>query len=172
MQQSVYRTASETGLSDIHPSQRVLLLPQCLRPSDLCPGKFSKEGLRCPDDCTEVCAIRRFRETANSQGYAGVCVAAEGSMALRFVKKLQPEAIVAVACDKELELGANGVEEIRESLNVIPIMVLIPLSKDGCVDTEVDADMVLEAINSNHHSGGTSPGESLPPEKLGPEEGL
>ena len=93
-------------------------------------------------------------------------------MALRFVKKLQPEAIVAVACDKELELGANGVEEIRESLNVIPIMVLIPLSKDGCVDTEVDADMVLEAINSNHHSGGTSPGESLPPEKLGPEEGL
>jgi len=67
-------------------------------------------------------------------------------MALRFVNRLQPERIVAVACPKELELGVRSVEEMMDGLDAVPLVRVVPLSKDGCVDTEVDVDRVLQAI--------------------------
>ena len=137
-------TAGTVAGSNHH--RRVLLLPQCLRPSASCPGKLSREGMQCPDDCTESCVLRQCREAAVAQGYVGVCVAAGGSMALRFVKQLQPERIVAVACPKELDLGVRSVEEMIGSLDTVPSVRVVPLSKDGCVDTEVDVDRVLRAI--------------------------
>ena len=65
---------------------------------------------------------------------------------MRFVKQLQPERIVAVACPKELDLGVRSVEEMIGSLDTVPSVRVVPLSKDGCVDTEVDVDRVLRAI--------------------------
>ena len=35
-------TDIEKQLSQVDPSQRVLLLSHCLRPSQTCPGKYSK----------------------------------------------------------------------------------------------------------------------------------
>ena len=53
---------------------------------------------------------------------------------------------MAVACDKELQEGIHGVSELAPSgQKPIPIVV-IPLSKDGCVDTEVDVRLALEKI--------------------------
>jgi hypothetical protein len=142
-------TNHEEELAAVDPSERVLLLPHCLRPSETCPGKYSKLGLVCPDDCTETCAIRVLRNAALKVGYKGICVAPGGSMVLRFVKKLMPRAIVAVACPKELELGLKGVEEIaRDEAFEMPTVVVIPLSKDGCVDTEVDLDYALAVVSS------------------------
>lgn len=69
-------------------------------------------------------------------------------MALRFVKRLNPGGIVAVACAAELELGVRGVETLVQSGTVqIPTLVVIPLSEDGCVDTTVDLSRALKAIN-------------------------
>ena len=68
-------------------------------------------------------------------------------MALRFVKQMNPQGIVALACEKELELGVQGVEElIRKGEVQIPAIEVIPLSKDGCVDTEVDVELALHTI--------------------------
>jgi hypothetical protein len=59
-----------------------------------------------------------------------------------------PDAIVAVACEKELELGLRGVEEmVQEGKVVMPAITVIPLSKEGCVDTEVDVQQALEALS-------------------------
>lgn len=138
--------SAEERLSLIHPSQRVLLLPHCLRPSQTCPGKYSKRGLECPEDCAEDCTIGRLRRTALSLGYKGVCIAPGGRLAMNYVKEKSPKGIVAVACQKELEEGIHGVRELSGSDKLMPLMVIIPLVKDGCVDTEVDEEQALKMI--------------------------
>ena len=140
-------TTVEEELAQIEPGGRVLLLAQCLRPSQSCPGKFDKKGLQCPPGCHEKCAIGRFRDTANELGYKGVCIAAGGAMAVRFIKEHSPLGIVAVACDKELAEGINAVKELAGDEEKRPPIIAVPLSKDGCVDTEVDKGEVLRAIN-------------------------
>jgi hypothetical protein len=68
-------------------------------------------------------------------------------MALRFVKQMHARGVVAVACDKELEMGINGVESAAQSEQIqMPVIVVVPLTKDGCVDTEVDIDQALRTI--------------------------
>jgi len=137
----------EQSLATIEPSQRVLLLSHCLRPSQTCPGKFDKKGMNCPADCRESCVLGRLKGSALGLGYRGVCIAAGGAMALRFVKEHKPRGIVAVACDKELKEGVSGVEEITKGNGEMPTIVIIPLTKDGCVDTEVDEEQALKTIS-------------------------
>lgn len=136
----------ENGLSEVDPSERVLLLSHCMRPSQTCPGKFNKAGLMCPEDCTEDCVIKRLTEAALAKGYKGTCVAAGGAMALKFVKEHHPRGIVAIACDRELSEGVEGVKELTKEEQELPTIVIIPLIGDGCVDTEVDEGKALEAI--------------------------
>ena len=136
----------EKQLSSIAPSQRVLLLSHCLRPSQTCPGRFNKEGLQCPANCQLGCAVGHLKQAANEMGYKGVCIAAGGAQALRFVKERKPQGVIAVACDKELEEGVQSVAKIADQLEEPPIIIVVPLLKDGCVDTEVDEAAVLRAI--------------------------
>ncbi len=88
----------------------------------------------------------RLRIAAQELGYKGVCMAPGSSMALKFIKSNKPEGIVAVACIKELEEGACAVKEIVEnkkgnaSTGNGPVIVTVPLLRDGCVDTEVDEE--------------------------------
>ena len=140
-------TQVEAGLAAVAPSERVLVLSHCLRPSQSCPGKFGKSGLDCPESCSENCFIGRVRQMALKAGYKGVCIAAGGAMALRFVKDHHARGIVAVACDKELVAGINGVKDLSGGAGNMPPIVIIPLLKDGCVDTEVDEERVFQALS-------------------------
>ena len=146
----------EKQLSSVGTSQRVLLLSHCLRPSQTCPGRFNKEGLQCPSECQHDCVIRHFKQAAAGMGYKGVCIAAGGVQALRFLKERKPRGVVAVACNKELEEGVQSVAEMADQLKESPTIIAVPLLKDGCVDTEVDEAAVLRAIRL-----GTARAESL-----------
>ena len=138
----------EERLSAVPASERVLLLSHCQRPSQTCPGKFNKTGLRCPADCTENCRLGDLRKAALELGYRGVCIAAGGAQALRYVKETNPRGIVAVACHKELDEGVAAVRELTLPTAVEPPPILrVPLLRDGCVDTEVDMNVALEAIS-------------------------
>ncbi|MFC1994158.1 DUF116 domain-containing protein [Chloroflexota bacterium] len=139
-------TATKESLSEVSPTERVLLLSHCLRPSQTCPGKFDKKGLICPEDCNENCVIGRSKKFALGLGYKGVCIAAGGAMALRFLKEHDPRGIVAVACTKELEEGVEAIEKTVEDERKMPVIVVIPLLSDGCVDTEADEEQVLNVI--------------------------
>jgi hypothetical protein len=145
----VINLAHNGELNSIPPEDRVLLLPHCLRPTDVCPGRYSKQGLICPDDCSEQCSIRILREAATDLDYKGVCVAPGGALALRFVKQTNPKGVVAVACDKELEMGIHGVECAAQSgEKEMPTIVVVPLVKDGCVDTQVDLELALHTLGA------------------------
>src|SRR4030042_3826052 len=128
----------EKQLSSVAPSQRVLLVSHCLRPSQTCPGRFNKEGLQCPADCQLDCPLLRFRKAVTELGYKGICIAAGGAQALRFVKERKPRGIIAVACDKELEEGGNSMAKLADQLEEPPAIIGVPLLTDGCVDTEGD----------------------------------
>ncbi len=85
-------------LAKIMPSQRVLLLPHCLRQSRSCHGTYDANGLHCAG-CNPECSVNVLRTAASDLDYKGICVAPGGSLALKYIREKQPEAIVAVACD-------------------------------------------------------------------------
>lgn len=136
---------TEERLSRIPPSQRILLVPHCLRRSQTCQGKYGKWGLEC-SECNPDCSVNHLRQAAIELGYKGVCIAPGGRLAVNYLKETHPEAIVAVACQKELEEGIDAVRELSSSNEPTPVIAIIPLAKDGCVDTEVDEEQALKLI--------------------------
>jgi geranylgeranyl diphosphate synthase type II len=139
-------TKAEKQMLDVDPANRILLLPHCLRCADTCQGKYTKYGLEC-QECNPDCSVNHLRRAALDAGYKGVCVAPGGVLALKYVKENKPLGIVAVACDKELEEGIQGVNRLSLSPRERIPIVVIPLSKDGCVNTEVDMKLALEKIS-------------------------
>ena len=133
-----------TQLSCIATDQRILLLPHCLRQSSTCKAKYNQQGLQCAR-CNADCAVNRLTNAASQKGYKGICVAPGGRLAVNFVKEKKPQAIIAVACGKELEEGIQGVKGLTFDQQA-PLIVVIPLTKDGCIDTEVDIEKALEII--------------------------
>ena len=140
-------TCKTNGVEKVPFSHRVLLLPHCLRPSEDCPGKMTKQGLDCSGCEITECAVYQLRQTALEAGYQGICVAPGGKLAIRFLSEHQPEAVIAIACDKELEEGLEAIAEM-EWPDEQPPVATIPLSLDGCVDTEVDVPMAQRIILS------------------------
>jgi len=140
-----------SAVENVPFGERVLLLPHCLRPSLDCPGKMTKQGLDCAGCTFAECAIYQLRAAAAEAGYKGVCVAPGGRLAVRFLAEHQPAGVVAVACDQELEEGLEAIERMKWE-NDSPAVALVPLLRDGCVDTEVDVEMarsVIFSCNSN-----------------------
>jgi len=90
----------------------------------------------------EECAIKVLRAEAERLGYKGVCVAPGGALALRYVQEKSPRLVVAVACQKELLEGMEAVAKLEKP----PKVVALPLSRDGCVDTEVDVPAALSLL--------------------------
>jgi squalene-hopene/tetraprenyl-beta-curcumene cyclase len=145
-------SAEERAFSRVPPAERVLLVSHCLRKSTGCRATQGEWGLECRH-CSESCAINLLSEMAQRLGYKGVCVAPGGSMALNYIRRMQPRGIAAVACRKELEQGIQAVKGQFSSLAGRPAIVVVPLRKDGCVDTEVDLPQAARAIElggSNH----------------------
>jgi geranylgeranyl diphosphate synthase type II len=135
------------SIGSVPPERRMLLLPHCLRPAQGCPGTMTREGLICGDCDNPSCAVRPLREAAEKAGYLTVCVAPGGRLAVRRVAETHPEAIVAVACAKELAEGVAAVQALGWNGSTPPI-VQIPLLQDGCVNTEVDVAAAIALIES------------------------
>ncbi len=144
---------NEEIFKSIKPDQRVLLVSHCLRSSEKCMAKMTRTGLGCRDDCSNRCSIGRLRILAEKQGYKGICIAPGGSMAIKFINEKNPKGIVAVACMKELAEGVSAVKELEGnekdngSGNNVPVIMSVPLLKDGCVDTEVDEEEAERIIS-------------------------
>jgi hypothetical protein len=108
---------------------------------------MTKQGLDCGGCTRPDCPIYELRTLAADAGYGGICVAPGGRLAARFVAEHEPDGIVAVACQKELEEGYEAVSRMEYSGDM-PASAVIPLSRDGCVDTQVDVVAARAAILS------------------------
>jgi hypothetical protein len=119
-------------------SERALFISHCLRHSKLCKAEMTEMGYICKR-CGS-CVICQILEEAERLGYKAYIVPG-GSMVFDIVKKTQPKACFGVACYPELEEAIGKCARMG-----IPTRA-VPLTKAGCIDTKVDVERVLKALN-------------------------
>ncbi len=115
----------------------LLLLPHCLQ-IDECTIRLTHNIYNC-ERCGK-CEIRDLIEIAENNKL-NLFVATGGTIARKIVMEAQPEAIVAVACERDLSSGLVDTYPI-------PIIGISNQRPYGpCLNTQVDLDKVKEAIN-------------------------
>jgi hypothetical protein len=117
-------------------SARLLLLPQCLRATGRCVAKEETAEYVCAE-CGS-CKIAAMSKRAAELGYLGVRILKGGSAVGRLLEHFKPQALLGVACSFE---GAIGMVECERRGVAVQF---VPLLKDGCADTDVDLEEVLE----------------------------
>ncbi len=122
-----------------HKTKRILLLlPHCIQ-IDKCEIRLTHNIYNCKR-CGR-CEIKDLIDLADDYGLT-LFVATGGTLARRIVKDARPEAIVAVACERDLSSGI---------VDTYPMPVLaIPNERPfgPCFNTRVDLDKVKEAIKT------------------------
>ncbi len=119
--------------------RRLLLLPQCLKNSTNCKATFDQLGLICAG--CKGCMIDDILTEAEQLGYA--TLVAEGTtVAIGLVEEGSIDAVIGVSCMSVLQRSFQPVSNAA-----VPV-IGIPLLFDGCVDTKVDKEWLLDEIRS------------------------
>ncbi len=121
----------------IPSKEKIVFLPQCLRKTKSCKAILEMDGWRCMKcKAYKDCKVFRIKEKAESMGYR-IFVVPGGSLVFKIIEKLKPRAVLGVACTKEITMAF---EELK-----IPCQAVL-LSRDGCVDTDVDLNEVFKNL--------------------------
>lgn len=124
-------------VASIPYNRRLLLLPQCLRDKNKCKGFFDELGLICAG-CNN-CNLNNLLDRADELGYT--TLVAEGTtVAVGLVEEGAIDAVIGVSCMPVLHRSFDPVTRAA-----IP-GIGIPLLANGCENTSVDYDWLLEEI--------------------------
>lgn len=120
----------------IPPDQILLLMPHCLQWSE-CPHRITTD----PTNCRRCgrCLVKNLLEICEEYG-TSLAVATGGSIARQIISERRPQAVVAVACERDLTSGLQ---------DTYPLAVwgIVNLRPEGyCRNTGVDLDKVKAAI--------------------------
>jgi len=129
---------NEGRFKQVPYTERMLLLPHCLRNAKECNAKYSDDGLDCLK-CNK-CELPKIMKLAENLGYKKVACVPGGSMVEKLVLKYKPKAVVGVGCSAELNLGMDKMSELS-----IPCQSVL-LLKDGCKDTEANLTEIKEKL--------------------------
>lgn len=114
----------------------LLLLPHCLQ-TNLCDVRITNNIYNCKR-CGK-CIISNIIEFAESQEL-NLFVATGGTIARRIVGDIRPDAIVAVACERDLSSGIVDTYPI-------PVIGIINERPYGpCINTTIDKKRIIAAI--------------------------
>jgi hypothetical protein len=130
----LHNTMNKKAFEAVPVSERAIFLPQCLR-SSRCPAHLTPEGLKCKR--CGLCSIGSWLPVFEQMGYRVFSVPGS-SFIKRMVKKYRPRAIIGVGCLAEVKEGL----EMSDKLGLVSMGVVT--LKDGCVETLVNWDDVLE----------------------------
>ncbi len=120
----------------VPPSERILVVPQCIRHIN-CPARLdAKTGISCKE--CGLCIIKDLKAEAERLGYR-LFIVPGGSFVRRIIKAIKPKAALGVACYKDLN---RGMQELSKMCAVLGV----PLLKDGCVETKVDAGEIIRIM--------------------------
>jgi len=114
----------------------LLLMPHCLQFSD-CAIKITSDVYKCK--ACGKCRIKDLVELAQ-QYQVHLSVATGGTLARRRVAEAKPQAIIAVACERDLTSG------IQDSYPLPVIGILNDRPFGPCFNTSVDIAKVAEAL--------------------------
>ncbi len=125
-------------VSEIPFERRILLLPMCLRNHDKCIADMDKFGLICMN-CGN-CLLGNIQEEAENLGYL-VLIAEGATVVTALIRQGNIDSVIGVSCFSTLKRTFPDMVS-----KAIPA-IAIPLAKDGCKDTEVDASWLREMIH-------------------------
>lgn len=111
-----------------------------MRKTQVCKA-VEKDGYYCCARCG-ACKIGAIAKLADSLGYPPLLILKGGRAILRIVKEAKPRAVVGVACFFE---GDQAFRMLREYDPAIAVQ-FIPLTKDGCSDTDADLGEIGEKL--------------------------
>ena len=123
----------EKNYRKIPYKKRAVFLPQCLR-HPKCPAKLGVEGIECIR-CGK-CGIGEFLKHMDKTGIK-IFIVPGSSFIKRMIKKYKPTGIFGVGCFIEVQEGMKMIG----SIGLIPQSTV--LNKDGCVDTDVNWEEVI-----------------------------
>lgn len=122
---------------NMKPEKILILAPHCLQKWD-CPHKVTADVSNCRHcGCCDIDGLWKV-----SQKYGvNLAVVTGGTLARKMVKDYKPEAVVAIACERDLTEGILDT-------NPLPVMGILNIRPEGpCKNTKVDLDKVTEAIH-------------------------
>jgi uncharacterized protein len=122
--------------NDLKPKRILLLMPHCLQFSD-CAIKITSDAYKC-QSCGK-CKIKDLVMLAKKYD-VHLSVATGGTLARRRVAEAKPQAIIAVACERDLTSG------IQDAYPLPVIGILNDRPYGPCFNTSVDIGKVAEAL--------------------------
>ena len=133
-------------------SKRVIVLPQCLRNIKVCKAYEDEFGLHC-GGCGG-CKIGVIAAEAKKLNYMDVLILRGGSILKKVLTQRKPEAVLGVACHYESAIGLIKCEKYGASVQACV------LTRDGCVNTDVDLEEMLELMRFVNPVGGAEEPET------------
>ena len=133
---------SGQAYTDIPLENKILLIPHCLRDAKNCIAPVDEEGYHC-QKCG-ACVIADIVTSAEAVGIKWFMVGG-GSAAMNIVKNSRPHAVLGIACFDDSVKALSKLGEFG-----IPSQAIL-LSKAGCVNTEVDLDLVIAQLNATNN---------------------
>lgn len=117
-------------------AEYLLLLPHCLQFHD-CKIRITRDIADCAD-CGE-CDICRLKDIGTKFDIK-IGIANGGTLARKIVQDIKPDAIIAVACHRDLTDG------VRESWNYPVYAILNERPYGPCFDTKVNVEKIEEIL--------------------------
>ncbi len=130
---------------DIKPTSILLLMPHCLQFND-CAIKITSDAYKC--QACGKCKIKDLVILAKKHN-VHLSVATGGTLARRRVAEAKPQAIIAVACERDLTSG------IQDAYPLPVIGILNDRPYGPCFNTSVDIAKVSDALEflAKDHQG-------------------
>jgi hypothetical protein len=122
-------------------ANRIVLVPHCLRNHEVCKAKDHGSYYMCVQ-CGK-CKISDISKKCKELGYQGLYILKGGRTIEQLIAKEHPGAIIGVACSFE---GAQGMELCEKHDLTVQF---VPLTKDGCVNTDLDIDDVFATLEKH-----------------------
>jgi geranylgeranyl diphosphate synthase type II len=120
-------------------NRRLLLLPHCLSDESVCQAQPDSSDFRCAS--CGGCDIGQFKELAENLGYQVVTAEGTSSVVMKILQG-DADALLGVACLDSLERSYARVADLG-----IP-HVAVPLLHNGCVNTQMEAEELLRALQA------------------------
>ncbi len=116
----------------------LILLPRCIQYRD-CKMKIVEDS----DECVRCgkCPMADIMELRDEYENVVVAVLTGGSVAESIIRNIRPGAIIGVACEREVWMGIELVENI-------PVIGICNTRPEGpCIHTQVEIDEIREVLN-------------------------
>ncbi|MBP2652932.1 MAG: hypothetical protein H6Q73_501 [Firmicutes bacterium] len=120
----------------VKPGKLLVLTPHCIQ-HESCPHKITRDTANCK--MCGKCPVGDLLRLAQLYGI-NIAVVTGGTLARKVVKTLRPEAVLAIACERDL---TSGIQDIFP----LPAVGILNQRPEGpCCNTTVDVAQVEKAI--------------------------